>query len=257
MLPKFERLQDQKETGFVAAFLGQGGAGKTTVAATVADYKPKSKTLYVDCQGGPDAIVDRDFDYYRPEKFKDFKDLTKEFRLGTSGYITGDNVIIDTVTDLQFMCHYEISPDKVELQYYNQSTAQIMSLTKDWVNISKKYGINVIFTGWIETDAENADGITRRHINFSNKLSASWPGIVTFIGDIEPTDRPPYAREISFVASKKSDAKFRVSTTGPASLIPLKLWVPLGKPLVADLLRTIKDGIEFPVADYTKPKAAA
>lgn len=244
--------------GLVIGLLGRGGSGKTTTAASIMRSKHSGHGLYINMHGRPEAINHiPGITVVSPNNWKAVKDLRAAVAAEEIELNDGEGagtVFLDTWTEGQNVDLRSINPSgKIEIQQWGESQAHIMAETREWNNIAERLGINVVYCLWEENDeTADADKLVRRHVSFAKKLAAQWPGMITFIGLIDPVEYHPEYRRIDFTPSKRTDAKFGVSPTDAASKIPYEMYYSVDQPILADMLDVIKGDKEWPAKDYTE-----
>lgn len=259
-LSKYGDVKDTSEVynnGMVIGFLGRGGSGKTTVSASIRRSRHSGHVLHVNMHGRPAAIQHiPGITTITPADWKAVKNIREDVASREIDLRDGDgagSVILDTWTEAQNIDLKSINRSmKIEIQEWGESQAHILEETRKWVDIAESMGINVIFCLWEEHDEDKDVSLTRRHVSFARKLAAQWPGLVTFIGLIDPVEYHPEYRYIDFRPSKRTDAKFGVAPTDAAKKIPYEMYYSVDQPLLADMLDVIKGDKEWPTKEYTE-----
>lgn len=242
--------------GFCLALYGMGGSGKTSLAATIRFSKHAGRILDIDIEGGADAIAHiPEIDVISPTSFAQVEKIID--RMAKDETCPYDTVFIDNMSELQNLSIQGICPDgQVQIQHWGQCTAQMLSFTRKCRELANKRGINVIMMVWSEFDKEEANSQWHNHVCFTPSLAKQFPGIITMVGLVTPSPRPPYKRKVSFVATEKTDSKFRVAPTDIAAQIPLELVYGVNDPVLADILDTIHGDKPFPKDKYVPLKAS-
>jgi hypothetical protein len=261
-LAKYGQVQDTSEifnNGLVLGLLGRGGSGKTTTAGMIVHSKHAGHVLHVNMHGRPAAIQHiPGITSITPATWRDVKGIREDVESGNIDLHddTGaGTVILDTWTEAQNIDLRGINRSgKIEIQEWGESQGHIMGETRSWVDIAERLGINIIFNLWEEQDEDKDVQLTRRHVSFARKLAAQWPGLVTFIGLIDPVENHPEYRYIDFRPSKRTDAKFGVAPTDNAKKIPYEMYYSVDQPLLADMLDVIKGDKEWPTSAYAERK---
>lgn len=254
---KAEITEEIHNNGIVIGLLGRGGSGKTTTAAGIMSSKHSGKGLHINMHGRPAAINHiPGITSLKPNNWKALVDLRKAVaaqEIDLRDDTGAGTVFLDTYTEAQNIDLRGInSSGKIEIQQWGESQNHIMGETREWVDIAELLGINIVFCLWEEQDEDKDVNLTRRHVSFARKLAAQWPGMVTFIGLIDPVEYHPEYRFIDFSPSKRTDAKFGVSPTDKASKIPYQMWYQRDQPLLADMLDVIHGDKEWPTKDYSE-----
>lgn len=252
-----QNSEDIFNNGIVLGLLGRGGSGKTTTAGMISKSRHSGHILHVNMHGRPSAIqhipgiISITPDKW--ERLKELRDSVMEQEIDLRDEDGAGTVILDTYTEGQNINLRKINPSgTIEIQQWGKSQADMMGDTRGWIDIAEKLGINILFCLWEEEDEDKDTSMTRRHVSFARKLAAQWPGMVTFIGMIEPVEYHPQYRHIDFTPSKRTDAKFGVAPTDVASRIPYEMWYSVDQPLLADMLDVIKGDKEWPAKDYAE-----
>lgn len=253
--PKIAGLTIRKSSEFFGldigshfTFYGQGGSGKTTLAASAAEIGP---TILLDAEGGVESISHRkDVDVVEIFNYRDFQRITEEFKSSSNGY---KNVIIDNLCEIVDKCIYSLagpSPinDIPEFKEWNQTTREIKYRVREWRDIARKHGINVFINAWDE-DSKDERGILKKDLAFSPSLKRDYPGIVTIIGHIRVLN-DPNKRLLDFAPSPKTVAKFRRNAKSSANKIPFQIEYGLENLPLPDILRTLRGEIEWPTKKY-------
>lgn len=257
-LSKHGKAQDTTSifnNGILLGLLGRGGSGKTTTAGGIVYSKHSGHVLHVNMHGRPAAIQHiPGITSITPTDWKALVALRKDVEEGEidlSDDTGAGTVILDTWTEAQNIDLRGINrTGKIEIQEWGESQSHIMAETRSWANIAESKGINIIFCLWEEQDEDKDVSMTRRHVSFARKLAAQWPGMVTFIGLIDPVEYHPEYRYIDFRPSKRTDAKFGVAPTDLARKMPYEMYYNVNQHLLADMLDVIKGDKEWPVKEY-------
>jgi hypothetical protein len=240
--------------GLCMGLFGGGGAGKTTIAASILQSEFSPRVLHCDAEGGASAIAHLDVDTARITSWSEAQRIGAEFRKAKLGDTPWDTIIWDNTTELQNLNIQSICGDAPpEIQQWGKSTSDMLRFTRFWRDLSQAIGINVILVCWDEIEKEESTGIWKRRVCFTKKLQAQYPGIIPFLGHVSPNERDANSRVLSFRPSNKTDAKFRVAPTEAAAKIPLELYVQRDAPVLADILDTIRGGKPWPTAKYAPP----
>lgn len=242
--------------GLCLALCSPGGAGKTTTAATICKSKEAGKVVVFDIDASTDSIAHLPVDVVQIEKWPDMQAIGREYeRLKPGDEYPWDTLIWDNLTEAQNRNISSIVPaGDIQIQHWGKSTADILRFTRFWRDQARRLGINVIFNVWEEQERDEASGRYRRHVSFTNKLAAQWPGIVTMIGHISAVDRQPDKRRLSFTLNRDTDAKWRVAPTDPAAKIPTEMIYGVDDPVLGDLLDAVRNAKPFPIAKYSPPQ---
>lgn len=237
--------------GTFMVLIGQGGAGKTTLAADLYKLAEPGETVVLNVDAGVDAIshlgekvVVVNIDHYR-----EFKEFTAYAKAGDLPY---KNYIIDNIVALSSQNLEDIGGirDQIEIQEYGKNSRDILFDTKEWRMMARDMGFNVVFNAWDEV-AEDSDGRKKRTIAFQPALQREFPGVVTIIGHVEVLNDPNW-RKLTFAPGPKTIAKFRRSLDSHAQKIPFDMWYQVKDLPMADIIRTMKGEQDWP-DKYKKP----
>lgn len=249
IVPASEVVND----GLVLALCGPAGSGKTVTAANIYRSEQAGKVLILDAEAGSSSCADMPVDVAQIKKWADLQAVRKE--VDRSGDIEYGTIVVDNMSEIANMRLYEISGGELpQIQHYGACQADILRFTRYWRDVARNRGINVIFCVWEETKQDAKTTRWGKHVSFTNKLAAQWPGVVTMIGHIWPISRHPEMRQLSFTADPDTDAKFRVSTVERAAMLPTEMYYRRDDPVLGDMLDAIRGNKPFPVDLYAAPK---
>lgn len=245
------------ETGICMAIYGAGGSGKTTVLSEVVLSDDGNPALLIDAEGGSSSVshlIPHGLDVVQVQKWPDVMKLLRTLDSPDSKY---RSVIADNMSELQSMCMRNITTEQPQIQHWGQCTAEMLRFTRMLRDLSRFRALNTLFTVWEETEKDEELAMLRRKVSFTPKLAASFPGIVTMVGQLSVVARDPnYVRKLTFAPSPNLDSKFRVSPQDNAAGIPLELYIRKDAHFLVDFLATVNHGIPFPVARYAAPERA-
>ncbi len=246
--------------GLVIALYGQGGVGKTTMAAMITKSKNTGKALIFDAEAGSSAVahLGDTVDTTPITRFSQLDDAGKALdRWPPDEPLPYDNYIFDNMTEMMHMRIQEIAgPGKdIQIQHWGTCTADFLRETRRWRDRARKLGINVIFCVWEDREKDESLGNKwTRRVFFTPKLAQAFPGIVTMVGHILPVQNMPEYRKVSFQASEITDSKWRAAPNENAAQIPLEIYYKADMPVLADILDTIKQGTAWPASKYPRPQ---
>lgn len=247
---KANELKDAA-AGFFFVLYGQGGAGKTTLAADAALLGP---TLHLDMEGGADAISHRDdVDVVPLYTWRDFEKMTDHLKKGDHGYT---NIIVDNLVELVDMRLRSIAgnTDNIEIQEWGQMSRDVKYKTREYRDaIARKQGVNVFFLVW-DADEKDDRGTIKKDLAFSPSLRKEFPGIVTIIGHVAVTN-DPNRRMLNFAPGPKTVSKFRRSADSAAQEVPFNIYYGINNLPMADVIRTMKGELKkWPTSKYPAPE---
>lgn len=238
--------------GFFCVMIGQGGAGKTTLAADMHKLDEPGKTVVLNSDAGVDAIahLGDSVEVVNITRYKQFKEFTEDAKAGN---LPWTQYIIDNIVSLASQDLLDIAGnrDQVEIQEYGKMTRDIIFDTKEWRLIAQNLGYNVVMNAWDELE-EDSDGRKRRGIALTPALQKEFPGSVTIIGHVQVTTDPDW-RCLSFAPGLKTIAKFRRSLNAAAQKIPYEIWYQVNNLPMADIIATWRGEQDWPEDKYKKP----
>lgn len=213
--------------GTCLLLVARGGGGKTTAASTVGDSKhlpTDQKILYLDVEGNIQSIRHREDCEFVPiagwDKFERIGDAVNAGEL--KGYY--HTIVLDNVSELIDIKIRDVFGDEnlemeeqVSWPQWNRVTRDILARLRDLRNVSRRDGINVIVTAWDMPMPKREYLMT---IKANPALRDSIPGIIPFIGYLEPDDKTQ-ERIIHFETSTKHIGKWQCAPTDAAATVPL------------------------------------
>ena len=224
---------------------GQGGAGKTTLAADLAKL---GATLHVDAEGGVEAISHRDdLDFVELLSWKQFEILSKELQQGKHGY---KNIIIDNLSELVTMCITQIAgpTDSPEIQEYGEMTRKINHHVRLYRDMARIQGINVIFIAW-DADEKDDRGVLKKDLALTPSLRKTVPGVINVIGHVAVLDDPT-KRMLNFAPGPRTVSKFRRAGNAQANEVPFQIVYDKDNLPLADVIKTVKGEQKWPATKY-------
>ncbi len=234
------------EEGMFTILYGQAGAGKTTLAAGAIESPDFGMPyLHVDAEGGIDAIIDRaGVEYVSVYTWQQFENITKELIAKEgAGYKT---ICVDNLAEIYNMSLVKIAgkTDAPEIQEWGEAFREVRHKIREYRDLARKYGINVIFCCW-DADEKDDRGVMKKDLALSPSLRKQVPGLTTIIGHIAVLD-DPNMRLLSFASGPKTVAKFRRSQTAAAQKIPLQIRYNVKQLPMAAIINTLKGGAAWP-----------
>jgi hypothetical protein len=243
---------------FNALFYAYPGVGKTTIEGMFAAYPPACPVLIVDAEGGASVLAHLDNVYVvqvqtwaQTEKL--LSTLEMQAKKGTLKYKT---ICWDNVTEFHSMLiNHIVGKGDIQIQHHGRILGELMRFARRNRDLSRFHGVNTVLVAWQETKENKTTGLTRQTVALTAKLSERLPGVPNNVGYITILNDPPnYTRKLSFAASPLNDAKLRRAPGDGASSIPLEIFYGLHQNPIADILRTIYEGVPFPSDKYQRPK---
>lgn len=247
-----KKAGDMRQRGIFMTLYGQGGVGKTTLAAEL--YR-LGKTIYADAEAGTDSVAhlgdEPNLDIVDITSWRDFEKFVNALpdAVDTLGYI---NIVVDNLCELLDRCeehHGIVGNDAHDLQRYKLVTRDMMRKIRFLRELARTRGINVILIAW-DMDTQDA-GVVKKDIAFTPALRKEYPGICTIIAHVAPTNSPD-VRQIDFATSRKTIAKFKRPADSTAQSVPWKINYTVDKLPLIDIINTIKGVTEWPSKKYGK-----
>jgi hypothetical protein len=242
------------KSGIKLGFFGPGGGGKTTLVGTAVESEFGAPLLYLNARGNPEVIRSKG-DRIQVIDVKSYKEVEAIRRdVYADASCPFKSVAIDTVSellalDLRDRYGTEV---KVEWTMHSASTADILGMLRNWVDMAD-WGprLNVFFVFWDtpETRKINNEEISRWELQLNKALQAQAPGLVNWLGRVYVAEgEPNYTRCLDFRPIEKLHvAKHQIDPDDPlASQIPMQIY----RPHLGHILDTLKGGIPFPAAQH-------
>lgn len=247
-------VSELPEWGICMAIYGPPGVGKTTTAGKVAYSDFASPAVILDAEGGVRSIT------HIPNldqiEVKDWNELSR-----VSGAIIQagkdspwKTVIIDNMSEIQNLnLRHHTGGDIPEFKHWNRNTTDILQFTRAWRDFARFNAVNVIFIAWSTPEADESTGIKiiKQDVGFSPSLARQFPGIVDIVGFLT-VETPSGLRILTFAPSNRSAAKFRRSNTEYAAKIPLVIKFDDKLNPLADIIGTLRGGLQWPSEKYSK-----
>lgn len=236
--------------GTFMAIYGAGGVGKTTIIGEVA--RSHGPLLYVDAEGGGKSIKHIPNVYHSEvTRWAQIEATTRDLANKKHPFKV---VCYDNMSEIQNMCKDAVTGGgAVQIQHWGEVTTKMLKLTRDLREISRTQGVHVFLVAWDSPEMNESGVVTKRGVGFTPSLARQFPGIVTYVGYLQPLDDYPTIRRLSFTVSTKTDAKFRASPSEAVSTIPLELFERSGSNVLGDIINTESHGAKFPADKYGKP----
>jgi hypothetical protein len=241
------------KSGIKIGFFGPGGGGKTTLVGTAVDSEYGSPMLYINARGNPEVIRSKGdrIQVVDVKSYKEVAAIRKDLYADTE--CPFKSVAIDTVSELlalDLRDRYGSGP--VEWQAHSASTADILGMLRDWVDMAD-WGprLNVFFVFWDTPESRkiNGEDVTRFELQLNKALQAQAPGLVNWLGRVYVAEgEPRYTRCLDFRPIEKFHvAKHQIDPEDPfARQIPMQIF----NPHLGHILDTLKGGIDFPVNQH-------
>lgn len=242
--------------GVCAGLYGQGGAGKTLLAA---DIYRLGKTLYLDVEAGTDVIEHLkdtdDLDIVDIKAFKTYQNIVDDLKKDHNPYV---NIVVDNLSELLDLCeiHFGITGNgSHDLQNYKLCTREMLRRVKDLRELSRQYGLNVIFLCW-DADEKDDRNVLKKDLALTPGLRKEYPGIINIIGHVRVL-RDPNLRVLDFAPNPKTVSKLRRSPTSSAKEVPFEITYDVDNLPLVDVIETIKGRKNWPKEKYEKLKKRA
>jgi phage nucleotide-binding protein len=252
---KISKSEDVQSKGDVYIIYGQGGVGKTTLAAEIAESEfVKRGTLWLTMDGNTKSISN----LIRSGRIQEVEiKRWSELQKMTDSYIREqpwDAVAIDNMSEGQSIDLRDITGGarQPEIQEYGLSEAHMISLIRKWRDIARANDINVFILFW-EMQVNKGAG-TKDDLHVTNKLAAKLAGIVGNVMHLTSETDKDITRKITIAGpSTRTAAKFtRDRTDSVQWTIPNEIYYRLDQTPLIDILNTIRNGVTFPAAKYQR-----
>ena len=246
------------DRGLMLGIYGEGGVGKTTLAATIADSDLGRPALLLDARGNPHVI----------SSYSDRVDVATVTRFDQVDKIRQDilrdknlpykSVILDNVTEMWSMDLRDRYGPMVSVEWtkHAASTSDIVQLVRNWSDLALtglKLNVIFVFQETPETrDIQGRTGVVRSEVAFNKALQSHVPTLVNFLGRLYQTsDQPPYRRKLDFrPIMTMHQAKLQVDRDDEyAKQIPFEMH----DPSLASILDTIRGHKPFPIEKHSAP----
>ncbi len=249
-------IGDAKTNGRSIFIMGDGGAGKTTIAATLADTQFGTPACYIDVDGGAHVIsskLNQGLYYYKFETCQKLELLIR----GLVDSCPFKAVVLDNGSSLAFQKLQDMRrqrPQEVDWKLYNDVTNYVQVVCETLHMIAQKYNIITIVNFWtaIETDP---DDDTHRRITpaLNPALLARVQGIPDILAYLSVEDDANHTRKLTMTPpTSRLLTKFRRDKNDVAQGIPEELW----NPSLAPIVDTLINGTPFPKERFVRPSRA-
>lgn len=245
------------KTGTAIGLYGAPGVGKTTLAGTLATYEPFCPVCIIDAEGGSKVLNDyKNIDIIPVSNWKDVDDLKKEFttQSGSAG-LPWKTIIVDNLSEFMSMVIFgKFGTAQLTQPNWGEVQRAMIDQIRFYRDLARDKGINVVFIAW-DVEDKSPSGRIKNQMNFIPSLQQAIPGLLDYVGFI--TALPNGKRSISFVTDpQKSVAKLRRNASDIAQQIPLTIEYDLAHQPLVDIIKTLSEGVPWPVAKYQAAKAA-
>lgn len=266
---KLVMSNEQGEWGVNILLYSKGGAGKTTLACTLADSEYGAPVLVVDAEGGTRVISHRDDITIIP-----VTDMNPQgangFGWGVIQEVANDiaagrmkrfkTIIFDNMSEYIDLCIRHVirtisrpieahhRPDQND---WGKATSEMLLFTRRMRDYARTSGTNIIFIAW-EIDVTNDNGqVLREGLLFNPALARKIPGIVDTVALLTVEGK---SRELTLEPSSRTDAKFRRNDTELANQIPGVIrWTGKENAPLVHIIATLKGNVRFPIEKYRPP----
>lgn len=245
------------ETGTAIGLYGAPGVGKTTLAGTLATYAEFCPVCIIDAEGGSKVLNDyTNIDIIPVSNWKDVEDLKVEFqkKAGTPD-APWKTIIVDNLSEFMSMVIFgKFGTAQLTQPNWGEVQRAMIDQIRFYRDLARDKGINVVFIAW-DVEDKSPSGRIKNQMNFIPSLQQAIPGLLDYVGFI--TALPNGKRSISFVTDpQKSVAKLRRNASDIAQQIPLTIEYDLAHQPLVDIIKTLSEGVPWPVAKYQAAKAA-
>lgn len=244
--------------GFVTGIYGQSGRGKTTFIGSIAKSKYAGNVLWVDCKGAAYVIAGQKFlnqiKILEPLTFSTLDNLNTNL-LKTPGKFTGTlpngetevyeygSIVFDHLTHMQHMhLIFMSAANSREWKHYTRSQEWIQDkLVDPWVDVAKRYGINVTFVFQPEIDKDEEGKRWVNRMDLTPHVAMQLPYYFDYIGYLDIVKEGSDERVLSFAPSPKFVTKTRRPLAGAGADIPKVIY----HPDLGHILDVLKGGVKW------------
>lgn len=242
-------------SGIKMGFFGPGGGGKTTLVGSAVESEYGSPMLYLNARGNPEVIRSKGdrIQVIDVASYREVAAIRKDVYADTA--CPFKSVAIDTVSELlslDLRDRYGTS-GKVEWQQHAATTADILGMLRDWVDLAD-WGprLNVFFVFWDTPEHRTINGqeVDRFELQLNKALQSQAPGLVNWLGRVYVSGGAPnYTRCLDFRPIETIHvAKHQIDPDDPfAKQIPMQIY----SPHLGHILDTVKGGKPFPIAQHS------
>jgi hypothetical protein len=227
--------------------MGPPGAGKTTLAGTLALHPKGRKVLIADAEGGAGVLSGfSDVDVVPVLDWPTLGELYKDLSEGEHSYGT---VVLDNMSEYRKICtNYsqetsedpsEKDPDAPALRTWMRSNNKMSKAIRAYRSLSMLRGMNVVFISWSGTEKDQRTGAVTIEPEIAPALQSEVPGIVDVFAFLQrKDDGTPIL--LLHGTQKVPSAKFRRRDSA-AWTIPDEIE----NPSLAPILEVIREGTEW------------
>lgn len=242
------------DAGLVMGLFGRGGAGKTTLAASITDSPLGAPALLLNCFGNPHVVssyADR-LDVAEITKFSEVEAIVKDIE--TDPNCRYKSLIYDNVTAMIMLRLRELYGATADVDWtkHSATTADVLQLALNGLMLSAgRHKMNVLFLFQLVTEERTINGVKGDvyEIAANKAVQSQFPGLVSFLGRIYiKGEIKPFHRMLDFTPLEKlHQAKMQFDPKHPtAGTIPLEIY----KPSMASLLDTLRGNQPFPIEKH-------
>lgn len=265
------RATELKEWGINILLYSTAGAGKTTLAASLADSEHGGPLLIVDAEGGSRAVSHRDdvdiipitdlssgVSGYGWERIKEVSDDLITGKLKHKSGQPYKTVVYDNMSEFIDICVRHTlrtisrnidMKDRPDQNDWGKVTSEMLLFTRRNRDFSRNTSTNVIFIAWELGEKNDQGQLIRRGLLFNPALARKIPGIVDMVAILRV--RSGGTRELSFEVSDSTDAKFRRNGSEIANQIPeVMRWKGRENGPLKDIVETLRGNKKFPIEKY-------
>ncbi len=252
---KVTKPHERATRGNVYVIYGQGGVGKTALAAQIVDSEfVKRGVVWLDIDAGTDTIdhliKEGKIQQVQIESWNQLDKFTQAYiREQPWDVVCIDNMSEGQTLDLRGITGSDRQP---EIQEYGTSEAHMLSVVRRWRDIAEQNDIIVFILFW-ETTKDKGGG-KKDDLQVTNKLAEKLAGIVGWVLHLTSEPDRDVTRKISIAgASTKTAAKSRRDITDKVAWsIPNEIYYRVDQTPLVDMLRAIRNGVTFPASKYQR-----
>lgn len=249
--------------GSCIAVYGRPGVGKTPACCAVSETPWGNPMVILDVEGGLDSAL-----HYtnarpiaRPSHgswdWESIRSIVEWYRDADESEITEKALLIDNMSEIAEINLWYHTTDvnqnggprrKPEIQHYKSCTIDMRWLTRTLKDVAEAKGLNIFLVAWESPEKDESTGIIMRDVCFSPGFAREFPGIVDVVAWITVDGQGK--RSMQLGASNRCAARFRRNKFQHSNSIPDKFEFTIDDTPLADLIATMRGGVEWPKDQY-------
>lgn len=248
----------KEDRGVGLGLYGPGGAGKTTISATITDSELGGPALYLDARGNPHVVGTRYAGRIQVLPITKFAEVERvRADIAKDRDFPFKSVILDNVSEMFYMDLRDRYGPAAEIDWtkHSATTADVMQLVRNWMDLTTtgpKINVVFVFQEVPEARTIRSQAIpSRSEIAFNKALQSQVPTLINFLGRVyQYEDVPPYRRMLDFrPVETVHQAKMQVDPEDEfARQIPFEIY----NPSLAPIIDTLRGRQPWPVEAHTR-----